>query len=45
MGEEGKMDFLVQNFSEPKKVKFVVIAFTDKLVTNHRSNYKRQVDT
>jgi hypothetical protein len=43
--------FFCHNYSEPKKVKFVMIAFVDyvivwwdQLVTNHKKNYERQVD-
>ena len=44
--------FYYHNYPEPKKIKLAIIAFTDcaivwwdLLVTNHKKNYKRQVDT
>jgi len=47
-----KWSFKCHKYPKPKKVKFVVIAFTeyvivwwDQLVKNHRRNYEKQVDT
>ena len=47
-----KWSFKCHKYPKPKKVKLVVIAFTeyvivwwDQLVKNHRRNYEKQVDT